>query len=160
MATLPPISINGASYSWGHINLAMVTALGTPYESRGYTDLSWGESLDVEKGGVMGTNRAPVKRSLGEYTADDATISGYQADIEALLMFLASQSGGSYGDPEFTTTAVFANPLELVHTVTLHRCRVIGVSAAYSAGNALLKQDLTLSVMSVSRGGNHLHSTF
>jgi hypothetical protein len=97
---------------------------------------------------------------MGEYTADDATLSGYQADVEAFLKFLASQGGGSYGGPEFACTAVFANPLELVSTLTLHRCRVIGVSSAYSGGNALLKQDLTLSVMSISRDGNTLHARF
>lgn len=162
MPAQPAISINGASYSYGHISLAMQTATGIPYESRGYTEISIGESLDVEKGTVLGADRAPVKRSMGEYTCDDATLSGYQADVEAFLMFLASQGGGSYGGPEFTTTVVFANPLELVTTLTLNRCRVIGVSAAYSAGNALLKQDLTLSVMSISRGpqGATLHGRF
>lgn len=152
-----PLVIQGHSYSWGHIKLNMTSALGVPYEARGFTDLGWSESLSVEKGAGLGRNSAPTRRSLGSYEASDATLSGFESEVDSFLKYVASQGGGSYGGPEFTVIASFANLNEGAHTVKLKRCRIIGVSASYSVGNTLLKQDLTLSVMSIERDGLTLH---
>lgn len=157
MAILNPISVNGASFSWGNIKMIPIVSVGgAVFSGKGFTAISYSEDLDEVKGTVMGSNRAPTKRSQGEYAAE-ASVTGYQADVEEYIAFLGSQGQGVYSRVEFNIVVVFANPRESVHEVTLHRCRVKGVSSVYAAGPDLLSQDLTLSVMSISRNGMTLH---
>jgi hypothetical protein len=149
------IRINGALLGWGSI----VTEIDDdPYQ--GYTDISFADKLTVEK--VFGQSRAqkPLGRTKGKYDVDDAKVTMLAASARSLRQKLASKSdsGTAYGSVEFTISVQgVEKATDQVIDVLLVGCRVVGVGDTWAEGEGVLKEEMTISVMSILRDGLSLY---
>jgi hypothetical protein len=149
------IRINGAALGWGSIVTEIDDDL---YE--GYTDISFTDKLTVEK--LFGQNRGqrPLGRTRGKYDVDDTKVTMYAASARKLRQKLASksESGKSYGTEEFTISVQGTEKdSDQVIDVMLVGCRVVGVGDSWSEGEGALKEEMTISVMSIIRDGLALY---
>ena len=149
------IRINGALLGWGSI----VTEIDDqPYE--GYTDLNFADKLTVEK--IFGQNKAqkPLGRTKGKYDVDDVKVTMLQGSARKLRQALAAKSdtGKSYGSVVFEISVVgIEKDTDQRIDVQLSGCRIVGVGNSWSEGEGALKEEMTLSVMSISRDGLTLY---
>lgn len=147
------ISVNGRSASWGHITVKILPG----QEVTGLTAATFSDQLEESKESGTGLAHKPTRRSAGKYTVGDCSLTGFASDIQAVCDLVASLPQGrgrSFGASEFDVLiSVAYMDFEPVRQVQLHKCRIMGVSESYQEGPELLKTDLTISPMYISRNG-------
>lgn len=134
---------------------------GIPYS--GFTEISWGDSVEEALGYGMGVAGRPTRRSHGRYTPDECTVKGFRPDMVKFLQQLTAKSGPSrsYSAAEFVFIVSFAfTDAEPVSTVVLDRCRVLSVSESHTDGSDLSEMELKFRPMTIERdsmgGWDHL----
>lgn len=124
----------------------------------GFTEISYGDKVEMTKVWGLGKHRGPRGRTKGKYDTEDTTLKGPRDTIDELYADLKSIStDGSISTPEFPITVAYTSGTK-TYVDTLKQCRIMsrkaGVPAADSADAVI--DELTLSVMSIDWNGNTL----
>jgi len=141
----------GRSTSWHNI-VAKID--GVPFS--GFTEITFGDTLEESLGWGMGLSGKPARRSHGKYTPDEATVKGFRPDLITFLQQLSAKSGpsNSYSATEFVFIVSFAfTEAEPVSTTVLDRCRVLGVTESHSESADLSMLEIKFRPMTVERDG-------
>lgn len=142
-----PISVNGNLYSWGSI---VVKVDNEPIY--GFKSIAFGDARERVKGYGLGAHHAPIGRTRGKYTIENAKLGGYPHAIQALRERLAARAGGkSYGDVEFqVVTGYFEDDLDPI-VVDLSRCVIAKNASSHDESPDPLLEEIELDVMAVRR---------
>lgn len=145
--------VNGRSTSWNNLKCAVD---GNGAFAAGFTEITFGDSIEETIGYGMSLSGKPGRRSHGRYSVDEGTLKGFRPDCMALLQQLSAKSGASrsYSAAEFVLTVQFAfTDAEPVSTVVLDRCRILAVNESHTEGAELSVMELKFRPMSIQRDG-------
>lgn len=125
-------------------------------EYYGFTEITYGDGVEVTKVWGLGKHRGARGRTKGKYDAEDTTLKGPKSTIESLFADLKSiSSDGAISTPEFPITVAYVDGTK-TFVDTIKQCRVLKRKAGPPASDSsdAVIDELTLSVMSIDWNGN------
>jgi hypothetical protein len=144
------VRINGNQLSWSSASLKID---GERYF--GVTSISYGDSLEVEKGYGMGRHHAPTTRTAGKYTVEPLALTMRKDSAQELRSQLAARANGrGIGSVEVPIVLQFVEPTSgLQHTVEFERCRYTKAATSAEEGPSGIMEDVEFDVMVIRRDG-------
>lgn len=107
-------------------------------------------SQDIERSAIYGTARAPLKRSVGQVSLGEATVTFSDLD-EALTFYDALGDDPSLAT--FSADVTFANEVGRVRSFELLSCALGGISGDFEAGADAVGMEYPLSFMRIKIDG-------
>lgn len=151
MATTFP-NINGAEYSWSHIEVTLPGAVAAPIA--GIQSVKYSDSVSREL--VRGAGQVARGFSAGEYAVDTCSIGCTWGDwrevILPALQSLAANTGVGVYDLAFTMVVSYEKPNGTIITDRVEGCRIKKMGAEHESGAAGLKTEIELDAMLVGWG--------
>jgi hypothetical protein len=147
------IRVNGNLLSFGSISVRIG---GEPFT--GFTAIDYGDKVVVSKGYGLGPAQGPRGRTRGRYETDEVKLTAHRDSAQALItaLSLRSLNGLSYGTVQFQTVVQFIELGNVPMTVTLDRCRIVGVTETNAEGPDPAMTDFAIDCMAIFRNGKTL----
>lgn len=142
--------INGNTFGWSSIALRVQ---GVPYF--GVTEITYSDKRERSMGYGLGRNYAPLSRTAGKYSADNAKVKMRRSSAQELLgqLTLLRPETLGYGAAEVQIAVNFGE-LDLPPAMhTLERCAVVSVNDANTEGTEELMTELEFNVFYIIRNG-------
>lgn len=143
------IRVNGNQFSWGSIS---VKINGDRYY--GFTAIGYGDSRERVMAYGMGRAHAPRGRSLGKYTTEPVTLTGWKDTMAALRSALAQAGDGtSFGDTVCQIVVQYVEAGNTPVTVELEDCVMTKATSTDEESPDPSKEEAEFSCMRIRRNG-------
>ena len=141
--------INDNTYSWSSLSLSID---GTKYY--GIKSVTFGDKIEVALGYSTGKHFRPVSRTQGQYSAEDTKVTMRLDSWKAV----ADKLGSALSSKEVTISAQWQEKDLSTFSVSMERCRVIGVNITQDQVADESQVEVTFSVMSIKWNGKQLYA--
>lgn len=151
MATIDQPTINGNLYSF-----ASITVKVNGDDLVGFTEITYGDNLEIVKGHGSRTAKKARGRTQGAYQTDPVALKGHKDSIDALRN--AFDDGTGYiGGTEVEIVVQYEEPSLGVVTDTIERCRWMKNSNSNTEGADPTIDEVELDCLGIRWNGKTLY---